>query len=154
MSGPSLESAIVYVVDDDPEMREGLAWLLDSCQLRFQLFESADAFERFIHPDPHCLAAKREWPPHPCCLLLDVCMPGTNGHTLFDRLVAEGLTARLPVIFLTGHGHLAKAVTALQRGAFDFIEKPCVGNRLVDRTVDALMKSAAALGGDERFLAV
>jgi two-component system response regulator DctR len=71
-------------------------------------------------------------------VLLDVRMPGMNGIAVFDQLVARGLLARLPVIFLTGHGDVPMAVDSLKRGAFDFFEKPFNDNQLMDRVEEAL----------------
>ena len=65
-------------------------------------------------------------------------MPGMNGIAVFDQLVARGLLARLPVIFLTGHGDVPMAVDSLKRGAFDFFEKPFNDNQLMDRVEEAL----------------
>ncbi len=70
------------------------------------------------------------------CVVLDVRMGGMSGVELFDRLLARG--ARLPVLFLTGHGDVPLAVSALKKGAFDFVEKPFNDNDLVDRIVAAL----------------
>jgi two-component system response regulator DctR len=72
-------------------------------------------------------------------------MPGSSGLALFDRLVERGLTAAMPVIFLTGHGDVPTAVSALKRGAFDFVEKPFSNNALVDRVEQALAASAQTL---------
>ncbi len=72
-------------------------------------------------------------------------MPGTSGLVLFERLVERGLTARMPVIFLTGHGDVPMAVAAVKRGAFDFVEKPFSDNALVDRVERALEASATAI---------
>ena len=71
-------------------------------------------------------------------------MPDLNGVAVFDQLVARGLIARLPVIFLTGHGDVPMAVDSLKRGAFDFFEKPFDGNRLMDRVEEALALSRQA----------
>ncbi len=81
----------------------------------------------------------------PSCLLLDVRMPGLSGLALFDALVARGLTAAMPVIFLTGHADVPTAVDAVKRGAFDFCEKPFSDNALVDRIEQALAQSAQVL---------
>ena len=59
-----------------------------------------------------------------------------SGNELFDRLVERG--CKLPVIFLTGHGDVPLAVSTLKNGAFDFVEKPCNDNQLVDRVIEAL----------------
>jgi two-component system response regulator DctR len=64
----------------------------------------------------------------------------------FDQLAARGLTARLPVIFLTGHGDVPMAVDTLKRGAFDFFEKPFNDNQLMDRVQEGLAASRQASG--------
>jgi two-component system response regulator DctR len=72
-------------------------------------------------------------------------MPGMSGLALFDKLVARGLHAAMPVIFLTGHADVPTAVDAVKRGAFDFCEKPFSDNALVDRIEQALQQSARHL---------
>jgi two-component system, LuxR family, response regulator DctR len=134
---------MVYLVDDDAVVREALAWLLRSRRLLSEGFASADAFEAWLHVRGP--ADARAWPSAPCCLLLDVRMPGTSGLALFERLSERGLLPLLPVIFLTGHGDVPTAVAAVQRGAFDFVEKPFSNNALVDRIEQALQASASAL---------
>jgi two-component system, LuxR family, response regulator DctR len=74
-------------------------------------------------------------------------MPDINGVAVFDQLSARGLTARLPVIFLTGHGDVPMAVDTLKRGAFDFFEKPFNDNQLMDRVEEALAGSRQAGAG-------
>ncbi len=131
---------VVYLVDDEAVVRDALAWLLRSRRLLSEGFGHAEAFETFL--------AGRDtaaWPDAPSCLLLDVRMPGTSGLQLFDRLIERGLIAVLPVIFLTGHGDVPTAVAAVKRGAFDFVEKPFSDNALVDRVVQALETSGAAI---------
>jgi two-component system response regulator DctR len=71
-------------------------------------------------------------------------MPDISGVGVFDQLSARGLTARLPVIFLTGHGDVPMAVDTLKRGAFDFFEKPFNDNQLMDRVEQALGASRKA----------
>ncbi|MCK6422341.1 MAG: response regulator [Aquabacterium sp.] len=132
---------VVYLVDDEPVVRDALAWLLRSRRLLSEGHASADAFEAWLATQD--LAGG--WPTAPACLLLDVRMPGTSGLVLFDRLVERGLAERLPVIFLTGHGDVPTAVSAVKRGAFDFVEKPFSDNSLVDRIERALERSAQAI---------
>jgi len=132
---------LVYLVDDEDVVRDALAWLLRSRRLLAQGCASAEAFEALLD----ALPAGVDWPRAPACLLLDVRMPGTSGLVLFERLVERGLTQRLPVIFLTGHGDVPMAVAAVKRGAFDFVEKPFAGNALVDRIEQALAASAQAI---------
>ncbi len=132
---------MVYLVDDETVVRDALAWLLRSRRLLSEGHANAEAFEAFLATRD--LAAG--WPDAPSCLLLDVRMPGTSGLVLFERLIQRGLTAALPVIFLTGHGDVPTAVAAVKRGAFDFVEKPFSDNALVDRVVQALEVSAQSI---------
>jgi two-component system response regulator DctR len=130
---------VVYLVDDEAVVRDALAWLLRSRRLLSESFPSAEAFEHWLAQQPS------PWPQAPACLVLDVRMPGTSGLVLFERLLAQGHDAALPVIFLTGHGDVPTAVAAVKRGAFDFVEKPFSNNALVDRIERALQHSAQAL---------
>jgi len=131
---------MVYLVDDEPVVRDALAWLLRSRRLLSEGFAHAEAFDEWLSSRD-----LSDWPTCPSCLLLDVRMPGMSGLALFDRLVDLGLTARLPVIFLTGHGDVPTAVSAVKRGAFDFVEKPFSDNALVDRIELALAVSTEAI---------
>lgn len=132
-----VSNAIVYIVDDDAGVREALAWLLRSRRLLSESFDSAEVFDAMLKAQ----AA----PCRPCCLLLDVRMPGMSGLALFDLLLARGELAGMPVIFLTGHADVPTAVDAVKRGAFDFYEKPFSDNALVDRIEQALAQSRAHL---------
>ena len=129
---------MVYLVDDEEVMRDALGLLLRSRRLLSEGFASAEAFEAM-------LTSKPNGPGEPSCLLLDVRMPGKSGLALFDQLVERGLHEVLPVIFLTGHGDVPTAVSAVQRGAFDFFEKPFSDNALVDRIELALQSSNRAI---------
>lgn len=140
---PALGLPIVYLVDDEDVVRDALGWLLRSRRLLSEGFASAEAFEAMLGAKSP--AALAEWPTAPSCLLLDVRMPGMSGLSLFERLVERGLTAALPVIFLTGHGDVPTAVAAVKRGAFDFVEKPFSDNALVDRIEQALARSGEAI---------
>lgn len=126
-------NATVFLVDDDASVREALAWLLRSRHLPSESYDSAEAFEQMLHTGFA--------PTQPCCLLLDVRMPGMSGLALFDKLVERGLAQVMPVIFLTGHADVPTAVAAVKRGAFDFCEKPFSDNALVDRVEQALQQS-------------
>jgi two-component system response regulator DctR len=138
---PHLGLPLVYLVDDEPVVRDALAWLLRSRRLLSEGFASADLFDAWLlGRDLAC-----GWPDSPSCVLLDVRMPGTSGLALFDRLIERGLTELLPVIFLTGHGDVPTAVAAVKRGAFDFVEKPFSDNALVDRVEQALAASGDAI---------
>ena len=133
---PTLD-ATVFIVDDDASVREALAWLLRSRRLLSQTFAGGEQFEAMLQ--------EGFVPRHPCCLLLDVRMPGLSGLELFDQLAARGLVEVMPVIFLTGHADVPTAVDMVKRGAFDFCEKPFSDNALVDRIEQAIERSAAVL---------
>ena len=137
---PSLGLPVVYLVDDEDVVRDALAWLLRSRRLLSEGFGSAEAFWQHLQVERSGGAA---WPTSPACLVLDVRMPGTSGLELFERLVDAALLPALPVIFLTGHGDVPTAVSAVKQGAFDFVEKPFSNNALVDRVEQALALSAA-----------
>lgn len=115
---------IAHLVDDDEAIRDALAWLLRSRGVASRAWNSAETF----------LAAYRD--DMRGCLVLDIRMRGMSGPELFDRLLALG--CRMPAIFLTGHGDVPQAVNAIQKGAFDFIEKPFNDNELADRVIAAL----------------
>lgn len=134
---------MVYIVDDEAAVRASLAWLLRSRRLLSQSFVSGEAFEASIDAAEPIVA--ESWPDGPSCMLLDLRMGGMSGLTLFERLAERGLMRAMPVIFLTGHGDVSTAVSALKRGAFDFVEKPFSDNALVDRVERALASSADAL---------
>ena len=127
--------ACVFIVDDDASVREALAWLLRSRRLTSQSYDSAEAFLQMVEDG--------FVPNRPCCLLLDVRMPGMSGLALFERLIERGLHLAMPVIFLTGNADVPTAVSSVKRGAFDFCEKPFSDNALVDRVEQALAQSAS-----------
>ena len=132
-----VSNATVYIVDDDIGVRDALAWMLRSRRLPSESFDSAEAFDEMLkHRPPQ---------QQPCCVLLDVRMPGLSGLALFDRLAARGDLATMPVIFLTGHADVPTAVDTVKRGAFDFCEKPFSDNALVDRIEQALALSQERL---------
>lgn len=119
-----MKSGITHIVDDDDAIRDALAWLLRSRGLTSQSWASAEAFLSDYRQDMRG------------CLVLDIRMADMSGLELFDHLLARGCT--MPAIFLTGHGDVPLAVQSLKKGAFDFIEKPCNDNELVDRVISAL----------------
>jgi two-component system response regulator DctR len=132
--------ASVFIVDDDAGVRDALAWLLRSRRLLSSVYASAEDFEAAL--------ADGFRPEQPCCLLLDVRMPGMSGLALFDRLAERRLVQVMPVIFLTGHADVPTAVDMVKRGAFDFCEKPFSDNALVDRVEEALRLSGEVLAAE------
>ncbi len=115
---------LIHVVDDDEGMRKSLCWLIGSVGLECRPHVSADAFMAGFND-------KR-----PGCLLLDIRMPGLSGLDL--QQVLQRLDSSLPVIFLTGHGDVPMAARAFKAGAFDFLEKPCNDQVLLDRVQEAV----------------
>jgi formate hydrogenlyase transcriptional activator len=101
---------LVYVVDDDVSVREGVASLIRSAGLEAKALASGQEF----------LALQRS--EIPSCLVLDVQLPGLNGLDVQQELVRSG--ANLPIIFLTGYGDIPMTVRAIQAGAADFLTKP------------------------------
>jgi DNA-binding NtrC family response regulator len=102
--------ALVYVVDDDPFARDGVADVIRSAGLMAKTFASGEEF----------LAAPR--PKAPSCLVLDMNLPGVNGFELQEKLAKSD--AQLPIIFLTGHGDIPMTVRAVKAGAVNFLTKP------------------------------
>ena len=101
---------LVYVVDDDVSVREGVASLVRSAGLEAKALASGQEF----------LALQR--PEIPSCLVLDVQLPGLSGLDVQQEIVRSG--ANLPIIFLTGYGDIPMTVRAIQAGAADFLTKP------------------------------
>ena len=122
---------IVYVVDDDPAVRDSLRWLLSSVDLKVETFASA----------PDFLAAYR--PDQLGCVLVDVRMPGMSGLELQEELTARA--TMLPVIIITGHSDVQMAVRAMKAGAFDFIEKPFNDQSLLDLVQKATEENQAVV---------
>jgi FixJ family two-component response regulator len=99
-----------YVVEDDESIRTLWRWLMESNGIAVRTFGSAAEF----------IAEYR--PGSPGCLILDLRLPGMNGRELQDYLKANAIA--IPIVFVTAHGDVRTAVTALKEGAVDFIEKP------------------------------
>ncbi len=114
----------VFVVDDDPGIRYGIALLLEAAQLRPECFGSAEDFLVACGPRPAG------------CLLLDVSMPGMSGPQLQLELLRRGMD--LPIIFLTGFADMPTVVGAMRQGAVDFLAKPVNGALLLERVQSAL----------------
>lgn len=128
---------MLHIVDDEEAIRDSLIWLAKSRAIPSTAYESG---EKFLASREGTVNFSEEGD----CLLLDIRMPAISGVALFDLLDKQGLTRRLPVIFLTGHGDVPLAVDSLKRGAFDFFEKPFNDNKLMDRVEEALAASRQA----------
>ena len=132
---PAALEAAVHLVDDEAPVRDALGFLFRSHGLQAVAYEGGRE-----------LLAALDAAPLRGCLLLDVRMEPMSGLQLHDELIRRGVD--LPVIFLTGHGDIPMAVDALQKGAFDFVEKPFSGEALVDRVHKALAVDAARRAAD------
>lgn len=128
---------MLHIVDDEEAIRDSLIWLAQSRRIEATGYDGVQPFLSMLEADD-------AFSPEGDCLLLDMRMPVMSGALLFDTLAARGLTRRMPVIFLTGHGDVPMAVDSLKRGAFDFFEKPFNDNKLMDRVQEALRASLEA----------
>lgn len=125
---------IVFIVDDDREVRIGLESLIRSVGLRVAAFSSASEFQKAVRPDA------------PSCLVLDVRMPGQSGLELQNQMRIAGV--ELPIIFVTGHGDIPMTVRAMKDGAVEFLTKPVRGQDLLDAVQKAIERDRE--GRDER----
>ncbi len=139
MTDETLRAVDIHIVDDDADVRDGLAWLFDSRGWQARTWAGGDAL----------LAAARarqgDW--GLAVVLLDVRMQPLSGPVTFEQLKA--LNCPWPVLFLTGHGDVGTAVETVKNGAWDFLEKPFQDNMLVDR-VELAMRAALRASGAER----
>jgi FixJ family two-component response regulator len=119
----SAPASIVYVVDDDVEMRESLSALFRSVGFNVELFDSV----------PTLLAYRM--PAIPGCLVLDVRLKGESGLVAHDRIAYQ---TGLPIIFMTAHADVEMCLQAMKGGAADFIEKPFRCQRMLDAVTTAL----------------
>ena len=117
---------IVFVVDDDPLVRDSVADLLDSAGFTVQTFGSAAEFVQSHRPDL------------PACLILDVELPGFSGLDLQAELAKSGI--EMPIVFLTGHGDIPMSVRAMKAGAVEFLTKPFGKQELLDAIEEALLR--------------
>jgi len=117
----------VFVVDDDPSIRESLGLLLSSAGYGVKTFSSA---KEFLKAERITLG--------PACLILDVKMPGISGPDLQADLASQNYA--IPIIFITGHGDIPMSVQAMKKGAFDFLPKPFNDDQLLDAVRAALLK--------------
>ncbi|TAN77958.1 MAG: response regulator transcription factor [Gallionella sp.] len=117
-------NATVYIVDDDPDVREALRYLIESVQLEARAFPSIAEFLDSYRPG------------NPGCMVLDVRMPGMSGMEFLER--REPLGVGLPVIMLSGNGTVPMATRALRSGAVDFVQKPVNEQLLLDRVHEAI----------------
>jgi two-component system, LuxR family, response regulator FixJ len=121
---PNKTGATVFIVDDDPAMRESLRWLIEPAGFGVETYADGQSF----------LAAYD--PARPGCLVLDMRLPGMSGIDLQDELLVRKVS--IPIIIISAYAEFATAVRALRAGALDFIEKPFKGQQLLDRIAQAI----------------
>ncbi len=126
----------VYVIDDDPAMRDSLDFLLGAAGFEVRLFESA---QTFLTELPGL---------EPGCVVTDIRMPGMDGMELLRHLNPASGVRRLPVIVMTGHGDVPLAVEAMKLGALDFLEKPFDDDRLIGMVETALSQGESSARGE------
>lgn len=125
-----LESgATVFVVDDDVSVREALGGLIRSAGFEVKTFASAQDF--LARPPADA----------PCCLVLDVQLPGLSGLDLQSRM-AE-LDLEIPIVFITGHGDVPTTVRAMKAGALEFLTKPFLDRDLLEAIGQAIERDRA-----------
>jgi FixJ family two-component response regulator len=129
---------VVYVIDDDASVRDGLEDLLRSVDLTVKTFGSTREFLLSVRPDA------------PACIVLDVRLPGTSGLEFQRSLMNSGI--HLPIIFISGHGDIAMSVQAMKSGAVEFLTKPLHEQALLD-AIQAAVEIDRAQRDDAKVVA-
>lgn len=124
------KNGLVYVIDDDADVRESIKWLLESTNYRVEDYVSGETFIAQFNENV------------PSVILCDLRMPGMSGSDVQDHLLRRRIDA--PFIFITGHGDVPQAVQAFKKGAMDFIQKPFQQPQL-QKLVERAMKTAKEL---------
>jgi len=130
---------VVFVLDDDPDVREALSSFLASAGLRVFAFRSATDFLRAEAPD--C----------PACLVLDLQLPDINGLDLQQKLAEENGP---PIVFISGHGDIPSSVRAMKAGAIEFLPKPFSDEELLAAISNAIAKDRETRQEREEFAKV
>jgi FixJ family two-component response regulator len=115
----------VFAIDDDPSICRAIKNLLESVALHVEVFGSPLEF------------LKREIPEAPCCLLLDIRLPGVSGLEFQADLTKAGV--HIPIIFMTGHGDIPMSVRAMKAGAIEFLTKPFREQEMLDAVYRGLV---------------
>lgn len=117
----------IYIIDDNPAIRDSLSLMLELEGYSVKTFPNAIDFLAICPPN------------HPCCAIVDIRMSDMNGLQLQQALTERGVL--IPIIFLTGYGDIPMSVRAIKAGAFDFLTKPITQEKLLIRVRDALRVS-------------
>jgi FixJ family two-component response regulator len=131
------DHSIVAVIDDDKDVRDALADLLQSVGLRAELFASVQEF------------LDRAVPSRPACLVLDVRLPVRSGLDFQQDLIREAV--KLPVVFISGHADIPSSVRAMKAGAIEFLIKPVRPQELLDAIQLAIAKDRSQRESDRIF---
>jgi FixJ family two-component response regulator len=133
---PAEPSPVVFVVDDDASVRDGLKSLLRSVSLQVETFGSTSEFLQNKLPDA------------PGCLVLDVRLPGLSGLDFQTELARAGIA--IPIIFITGHGDIPMSVKAIKAGAVEFLTKPFREQDILDAVRAALERDRSRREQDKK----
>ena len=126
MSDRTNEQAVVFVIDDDEDLRDGLSNLMRSVGLQVRAFASAMDFLKSSLPDT------------PSCLVLDVRLPGVSGLDFQSELIRKNIG--MPIVFMSAHGDIPMTVRAMKAGAVEFLPKPFHDQSMLDSVHSALEK--------------
>ncbi len=124
-------TATVFIIDDDPAIRDALSLMIEQEHIAVATFENAEAF--LANCQSECYG----------CAIIDIRMPGMDGMQLQEVLSKRNI--HLPVIFLTGHGDIPMSVQAIKAGAMDFLTKPVTREKLLASVRLAIQKSERIL---------
>jgi FixJ family two-component response regulator len=127
----SAANSTVFIVDDDPAIRDSLSLMIEQENIAVQTFESAETFLNTYQPEQRG------------CAIIDIRMDGMDGMELHEALLENNIL--LPVIFLTGHGDIPMSVQAMKAGAVDFLTKPVTREKLMTSVRAAIEKSEMVL---------
>jgi len=122
-----MSDVLVFIVDDDPSASKGVARLLASADYRTEIFASAT---EFLAREPY---------DGPCCLVLDLSMPGMSGLDLQMELAERD--RYVPIVFMTGRGDIPSSVRAMKGGAVDFLQKPFEADDLFAAVATAIQRN-------------
>ena len=135
-----VESAMLYIVDDDPTVRRSLVMLVQTIGIDVREYATGEAFLS----DPRNRDAS--------CVVLDISMPGLTGLEVQVRMVEEGMN--VPVIFVTGHGDVPSAVNAMRNGAVDFLQKPFDDQTFLERVQQCIRRGRELRHEEEQRTAI
>jgi FixJ family two-component response regulator len=136
-----LTTPIVFIVDDDQQLREALGNLFASVGMRVELFGSTSE----LLARPAKISAES-------CLVLDIRLPGVSGLDFQNQLAKLG--NNIPIIFMTGHGDVPMSVRAMKAGAIDFLTKPFRDQDMLDAVANALTLDRARRASDDALSAL